>query len=253
MDILEDNFNTNNSQIRTNAKKIGFIEHVFYLNETTKYDLYNILQYVLLAIIPIIVLNKLIQKYVPGVDYEKDSLQIIMECILQLGVLFIGMFFIHRMITFIPTYSSKIYGEFNLLASSMTFLIIILGLQTKLGEKIELLYYRVLDLWDGSPIGNNNTKKVNKPYHDEEQQQYAPKHQDSRSDNLGNNDNIPQNTTPLPPTIATHSDIDARTNNSPSYGQNTTSMHDLPRNFDNMYQEPMAANDSLSGFGGSNW
>lgn len=251
MDILDNDFNTNNSQLKSNSKKIGFIEHVFYLNDSTKYDLYNILQYVLLAIIPIIILNKLVQQYVPPVDYEKDSLQVIFECLLQLSVLFVGMFFIHRMITFIPTYSSKAYGEFNLLASSMTFLIIILGLQTKLGEKIELLYNRVLELWDGSPVGtvSSNSEKVNKPYYDTEtQQQYIPKHQNSRSDNLGN-DNIPQNTTPLPPTIATHSSSEKHNDTQQQYTQNATSMP----NFDSMYQEPMAANDALSGFGGSSW
>ena len=40
----------------------SFIKHVFYLDEDSKADLLNIIQYALISIVPIVIVNKLMQK-----------------------------------------------------------------------------------------------------------------------------------------------------------------------------------------------
>ena len=59
------------------------------------------------------------------------------------------MLIIHRIITFVPTYSGEKYAEFNLTHIILAMLVIILSLQTKLGEKVSILVDILIELWEG--------------------------------------------------------------------------------------------------------
>ena len=48
----------------------------------------NIVQYTILAIIPMIVILKTIKNYIPDVDEEKESLMVLAEVVLQLIIMF---------------------------------------------------------------------------------------------------------------------------------------------------------------------
>ena len=122
----------------------GFFKYVFNFDEDSKGDLLNIIQYALLAIIPIVAINKLMQNYVPEADDDKGNLELSMEVVLQTIVMFIGIFFIHRMITYIPTYSGIKYPEFSVIIIVLSMLMITLSLQTKLGEKVSILSDRLV-------------------------------------------------------------------------------------------------------------
>ena len=63
--------------------------------------------------------------------------------------LFVGMFFVHRLITYIPTYSSVCYESFNLVSIVLSFMVIVLSLQTKLGEKVNVLLERIVEVVEG--------------------------------------------------------------------------------------------------------
>ena len=134
----------------------GFFKYVFNFDEDSKGDLLNIIQYALLAIIPIVVINKLMQNYVPEADDEKGNLELSMEVILQTIVMFIGIFFVNRMVTYIPTYSGTKYPEFSVIFIVLAVLMITLSLQTKLGEKVSILSDRIVELWNGKA---DNKKK----------------------------------------------------------------------------------------------
>ena len=69
--------------------------------------------------------------------------------------MFIGIFFIHRLVTFVPTYSKTNYEQFNVTSIVIAFLVIVLSLQTRLGEKVNILIDRLLDYIDG----NKNVKE----------------------------------------------------------------------------------------------
>ena len=157
-----------------NASKssAGFFKHVFNFDEDSKGDLLNIIQYTVLAIVPIVIVNKVMQKYVPEANDDKGSLEIVAEVIFQSISMFTSIFFIHRMITYIPTYSGLKYQDFNVVYIILAMLMITMSLQTKLGEKVSILTERVLELWNGKPdtkrkkregMDGNSKIKVSQP------------------------------------------------------------------------------------------
>lgn len=140
--------------------KMGFFKHVFNMNDSSKADISNIVQYALVAIIPVVILNKTMQKYVPEADDEKGSFELLAEVVIQIIAMFLGLLMIHRIITYIPTYSGVKYEEFNVVYIILAVLMITLSLQTKLGEKVSILSERVYELWEGK---KEDPKKNGKP------------------------------------------------------------------------------------------
>ena len=145
--------------------KKNFFKHVFNFDDDSKSDMLNIIQYSLLAIIPVIILNKSMQKYVPEADEQKGNLEILAEVVLQIIVMFIGLLLVHRMVTFAPTYSGVDYPEFSIIFIILAVLMITLSLQTKLGEKVSILTERLTELWEGKPDNKKKkgTVKVSQP------------------------------------------------------------------------------------------
>jgi len=139
----------------------GFFKYVFNFDEDSKGDLLNIIQYALLAIIPIVAINKLMQNYVPEADDDKGNLELSMEIILQTIGMFIAIFFINRMITYIPTYSGTKYPDFSVIFIILAVLMITLSLQTKLGEKVSILSDRLVELWNGKSEAKKGARKGN--------------------------------------------------------------------------------------------
>jgi hypothetical protein len=129
--------------------KRTFINHVFSTTEEGKAELLNVIQYVILAIVPVVVLNKTIQRWVPDADTEKSSLEITIEILLQLIVIFVGIVLVHRMITYVPTYSGFKYEHLNITNVVLAFLIIVISMQSKIGVKTNILLERLYELWNG--------------------------------------------------------------------------------------------------------
>lgn len=145
----------------------NFFKHVFNFDDDSKSDVLNIIQYALLAIIPVVILNKTLSKYIPEADDKKGSLEITAEIVIQIIVMFLGILIIHRIITFVPNYSGKKYSDFSVPTHILPMLVIILSLQTKLGEKVSILVERIVELWEGKPTkkkgGKNGNVKVSQP------------------------------------------------------------------------------------------
>ena len=108
----------------SDSTKDSFMKHVFYFDDQSKSDILNLLQYTILAIIPIIFLNKLIAQYVPEADEKKGTLEISAEVVIQIMVMIFGIFFINRLITYVPTYSREAYESINLGSGILVFLMI---------------------------------------------------------------------------------------------------------------------------------
>ena len=139
----------------------GFFKHVFNFDDDSKSEILNIIQYAVIAIIPVIILNKTIGKYVPESDDRKSSLEISAEIIIQIIVTFMGLLIIHRIITFIPTYSQTKYPNFHIVYIILAIMMITMSLQTKIGEKTNILVERILELWNGKPAQKKNAKGKN--------------------------------------------------------------------------------------------
>lgn len=148
------------SELSKTSTNPGFFKHVFNFDDDSKEDMMNIIQYAVIAIIPVVILNKSMQKLVPEADDEKASAVILAEILAQVIGMFLGILIIHRIITFIPTYSKAKYNDFSTTNIILAVLVITLSLQTKLGEKVSILADRVAELWDG-PADNKKKKKGN--------------------------------------------------------------------------------------------
>lgn len=142
---------------KTNNGKPGFFKHVFNFNQESKDEMLNIIQFAILAIIPVIILNKLMQRFVPEADEDKSSIEITAEVLGQIIVMFLVILIINRIITFIPTYSGEKYPVFSVTTIILPMLVVILSLQTKLGEKVAILVDRLVELWEGR-TGESKTK-----------------------------------------------------------------------------------------------
>ena len=137
----------------------SFFKHVFNFDDESKSEILNILQYSVISIIPVVILNKTMQKYVPEADENKSSLEVTAEVLIQIIVMFIGLLIINRIITYIPTYSGSKYPDFHIIYIILAILMITMSLQTKLGEKVSILVDRITELWNGKT--DNKNKKGN--------------------------------------------------------------------------------------------
>ena len=219
-------------------------------SDDSKSDMLNIIQYSLIAIIPIIILNKSMQKYVPEADEQKGNLEILAEIVLQIIVMFIGLLTVHRMITFVPTYSGLDYPEFSIIFIILAVLMITLSLQTKLGEKVSILTERLTELWEGKSDNKKKkgTVKVSQPI----SQNGQPTNQSAMNQAMYN-DGTSINSLPT-------SDMSASVQQMPDYNamnrQDTTPLVGAatPGVQNEGFNLPVAASDMLGGFGGfSSW
>ena len=227
--------------------KKNFFKHVFNFDDDSKSDMLNIIQYSLIAIIPVIVLNKSMQKYVPEADDQKGNVEILAEIVLQVIIMFIGLLTVHRMITFVPTYSGMEYPEFSIIFIILAVLMITLSLQTKLGEKVSILTERLTELWEGK-----SDKKKKKGNVKVTQPISQPTNQSAMNQAMYN-DGTSINSLPI-------SDMSSSVQQMPNYNamnrQDTTPMVGAasPGDQNEGFQLPVAASDVLGGFGGfSSW
>ena len=140
MDILQEARDIN---------KKSFVSHVFSTTEEGKAEILNIVQYATLGVIPIVLLNKLVQRFIPEADSDKSTLELLVEIFLQIIIMFCGMVLIHRTISYFPTYSGFKYENLTLTNVVLAFLVIVLSIQTKLGIKVNILTDRALEMWNG--------------------------------------------------------------------------------------------------------
>jgi hypothetical protein len=143
----------------TGGSKEGFINHVFNFDEDSKREMMNIVQYTLVGLIPVVLLNKTMQKYVPEADDDKGSVELLAEVCIQIIIMFLGILIVHRIITFVPTYSGVKYEKVSIVQIILSLLMITLSLQTKLGEKVSILADRIGDVAFGKSREGLENKK----------------------------------------------------------------------------------------------
>lgn len=144
------------------SQKTSFFSHVFSTTEEGKGEILNVGQYALMGVIPVVILNKLIQQFIPEADHGKSTIELTIEIAIQIIVMFCGMLLIHRTITYFPTYSGFNYENMNLTNVALAFLIIVLSIQTKLGIKVNILYDRLMELWNGPSSNQGKANGRNK-------------------------------------------------------------------------------------------
>jgi hypothetical protein len=205
--------------------KDSFFSYMFSLSSTEKSELINLFQYILLIIIPVTILLKLMKTYIPLDNPKKASIEIIIEVVLQLVIIFSVFWFIHKMIMFIPTYSGTPYPRLNIIQLVIPVFFLLICMKTSISEKVSILLERVL-------IALGLMKEVD----DEEEEK-------SKKKNNNVNTMLPQQTNFMPPPMNTVRD------NNPQQNMNFQQSMDMappPYSMAGGYglQEPMASNEA---------
>ena len=242
---------------KENSKK-GFFNYIFNFDTENKAILSNLFQFTFIAIPLVIIILKLINHFTPEANPDSGNLVIIGEIIITITFLLFSIYFINKIIRYIPTYSNLAYSHFDETSFILPFLILLLTMETKIGEKINILVERLIDVYEGRTNLKENNNQKNKikhkhPTHQPSQADNLPQ-QNSQSRNLTNQNYMNQmhnNPAPPPTQVAPP----------PNTVPNTIPNQQPQQNFDNMFSgpnfnlpeanEPLAANEALGGSFGS--
>lgn len=256
--------------IRSSEKDtVGFFKYISTFDDEQKSEILNMIQYSVLAIIPIMIILRCVKSLVPEEDESKGSLEIAAESILQIIFIMVSIWLTNRIIRYVPTYSKTEYGKFSPVNFIIPFLIILTTMQSKLGFKLNMLMERGLDAWHGKTKDSENDKSkqnensqgngqnVNYRVGHEGFASNGGGHQPSQSDYLDINQ-LTGGGKPGMNMPSSQSQQSQQSQQSPDFN----AMYQGPANplvnagnpADNMSIEPMAANAVLGGgFGGSAW
>ena len=147
MENIDDTINT--------VKKNTFVSHVFNFDDDTKNELTNMVQYLILAIVPVLLLNKIVENLIPQFDESKGNIELLVEVVGQVSLTILAIFLIHRIITFIPTYSKTDHKP----VSMLTLLIVLLLINNDVRAKLNLLFDRINDMVGSKKENYTNVKE----------------------------------------------------------------------------------------------
>jgi len=131
----------------------AIVKHIFKFDDETKSNLMNLAQYTVLAIIPVAILQNISEKVFPEYDASKGTMELLAEILGQSLMTLLGLFFIHRIITAVPTFSGTAMGDV---------------FDGKVEKKFKAVSERMMDLWDGKSEDDSDKKKQGK-----QQQQHS--------------------------------------------------------------------------------
>ena len=137
----------------------GFFSYVFKLSKFKQADLLNFIQYCMLSIIPFIVVYFFIRKYELSMTYTDNSLYILFATFLSIMLFIVGIYFIDRIINYIPPLSGKFYDVINITNLSIAIIMALLLIHnTGYLERTSILLSRFDALFNRmlSSVGINN-------------------------------------------------------------------------------------------------
>ena len=235
-------------------KKEQIIKYLLHVNfdKNSKGELLNIIQYSLMAIIPVILLTKTANYFFPKADKKKGNFELLAEALGQLFVILLVLVIIHRLITYFSTWSGIDISSLNFPTLIMLFLVTAISWNKgKIGQKLKIVVDRIYQLprdnyWSADVHKAAPVVKVSRPL--SRLPPPIPTHQVSQADYIKTHQKI------NPPASAMAA---AHATSLPSGGGASGGS---AVNFDKMYasthantqdtsafQEPMAANEALSG------
>jgi hypothetical protein len=125
---------------------MSFVDYIITFSSKEKSQILNMFQYGAISILPLLVLLKLMKLYIPREDPFKPTTDILVEVIIQLVVILVALFLIHKIIMYFPTYSQMEYDSISLLGFVMPIFFIMFTLDTKISEKLNILFDRLLTM-----------------------------------------------------------------------------------------------------------
>ena len=251
-------FENNGSQNGGNHDIIStdILKHVFNFDTETKNNLMNIVQYLVILIIPLKLVNDLIEYLFENNDYlNKNFLIILAECLFEIIITIVTILLIHRFITYIPTYSGTPYNNINLLQIALLFTFY----NIRKNERFKNKFHHVV---------NKINQEIYPKY--EKNQSVVLNKQNNLQNNLQNNVqylpqqpniNIEQNNIPNLASLehrAVEQSVNRNNNNIPpelipQQTQQPSENNFKETIFNDLTKEPIAANDGNSGGNFSSW
>ena len=124
----------------------SFVDYITSFSESEKAQLLNLVQYCGIAVIPLLAVLKLMKIYMPVNNPLKPTSELVFEVLIQLIVILVAFFFIHKLVLYFPTYSQVNYESFSLLSGMLPLLFLMFTLDTKISEKLNVLFDRLLEM-----------------------------------------------------------------------------------------------------------
>ena len=226
-------------------ESMGFFNYVFNFDNENKMRIMNMLQYTLLAIIPILLILRGIKHLIPEDDDSKGSFEILAESIGQVILIMLSIWITNKIINYIPTYSGDDYPKFNEISFVLPFILLLATMQTKLGAKFNILIDRTMNFITGNKNDQGEEAKTQGQGQGQGQGQNVVRvtqplggggmHQPSQADYLDRTQLLPSN--PQMSAMPTQ--------------QAQQAIPDVNSMYQQPYNEPMAANEG--GGWGSAW
>ena len=248
--------------VLTTTQNVGFIKHVFSLDGQSKAQLINVVQYIILGVIPVAILDHLLLENFPSSDFEgKSSVQLLGEVIGQLVISVLAIELVHRVVTGIPTYTGVAIPDLNLFQIAISLLFTTIYAKGVIGTKVRILTRRAQDLWEGKESQDKAPKKASPGM---KAAGAMPVHRPSRADNLlgsgGGMAGMGQRVAPPPP----QKQQVAMSPPQEAYGATSSALYSggdanplvnaaTPGGESMQVMEPMAANDFMGGSFGTSF
>jgi len=166
-------------EIQAGGGKSGFFNHMFNLKKGEKSELYNVLQYSILALLPLTIFIRINQNLWPKADIKKGTVELLAEMIGEVVLTCLTVFVIFRAIEYIPTFSGEPLKCINILTIITTVIISLPWYDSNIGLKAKELQKRInsnLPTFLSSTLDNQEGLKIKK------KKGKQPGHQPSRAD-----------------------------------------------------------------------
>jgi len=124
----------------------SFIDYITSFSSSEKAQMMNIVQYCGILVIPLLAVLKMMKIYMPINNPLKPTSELVFEVIVQLIVILVSFFLIHKFVLYFPTYSEVKYENFSLLSGMLPLLFLMFTLDTKISEKLNVLFDRFLGM-----------------------------------------------------------------------------------------------------------
>lgn len=152
---MEASSDTANKIANKNGK--GFVDHVFTLNNDSKNEIINSIQYLAMVFIPLLFLNNIIESLIPKLDPKKGNIELTAEIMGHSLFLVCSVVLINRIISFFPTYSGRDYDKVSL----VEFVLFVVLAVPKIQNKSKELFKRLKIAWDGKEEAKKSNAKKN--------------------------------------------------------------------------------------------
>jgi hypothetical protein len=126
------------------GKSESFIGYLTTITTVEKNEILNVFQYILLVIIPLVLFLKFMKEYIPPESVSKSTIEITTEVVIQLCLIFVVFWFIHKIVLYIPTYSKAPYEKINLIQMVLPVLFLLFCMKSSISEKMSILLERAL-------------------------------------------------------------------------------------------------------------